>query len=109
MGALPSRPQTMAALPNRPQTMGALPARPQTAGSLPSRNTIRTSAAQTQSAPALRTPPPVRQPGVVPGGVPGVPDGDNYGEERLGPIGITIGVVAACALVWIVAVWMKLI
>jgi serine/threonine protein kinase len=108
MGALPTRPQTMAAIPARPQTMGALPNRPPTAGTLPSRNTIRTSAAQTQSAPALRTP-PVRQAGVIPGGVPGLPDGDNYGDERLGPIGITIGIVAACAMVWILAVWLKLI
>jgi len=29
-------------------------------------------------------------------------------EERLGPLGITFGAVAACALVWLIAVWLRL-
>jgi len=42
--------------------------------------------------------------------VPGHVDGPNdYSspEDRLGPIGITIGAIAACALVWIVALWLQ--
>jgi hypothetical protein len=38
-----------------------------------------------------------------------VPDEVGRGslEERLGPVGIAIGALAACALVWIAAVWFK--
>jgi serine/threonine-protein kinase len=110
MGALPARPQTMAALPNRPQTMASLGNRPPTAGALPSRNTMRAPAGALPTAqPVAQTPVAVPQRREIPGAVPGLPDGDDYNEDRLGPIGITIGAIAACALVWIVAVWLKLL
>src|SRR5262245_29537906 len=29
-------------------------------------------------------------------------------EDRLGPVGVTLGAMAACALVWLIAVWLRL-
>ena len=43
----------------------------------------------------------------IPGAVPGLPEGSAL-EERLGPIGITLGAIAACTLVWVLAVLLKL-
>jgi serine/threonine protein kinase len=79
--------------------------KPASLGSLPSRSSLRgkPAAAAPTPAPAKPAPAPVRE---VPGGVPGLPEGGL--EDRLGPVGITLGAIAACALVWVLAIVFKL-
>ncbi len=99
MGALPTRPQTMAALASRPKTTAALPNRPAAMADVPARPSGRRT--------PVPPPPPPDLPREIPGNVPGLP-GSGSLEDRLGPLGITIGAIAACALVWIAALWLKL-
>jgi serine/threonine protein kinase len=93
--------------PNLSARRGSPPAgspRPQTASSLPSRASLRGS--------PLPAPAPVPEPPSAPAAadeeehyVPGAIEGAEYRtwEERLGPVGITIGTIIACALAWFVA------
>jgi serine/threonine-protein kinase len=78
-----------------------------TAGALPNRQTIKNTPAPTP-VPAAKAPAPEPQPEPeepqeqqVPGAVD--EDEPRSWEERLGPVGITIGALVACALAWFVA------
>jgi serine/threonine protein kinase len=78
---------------------------------LPTRNSIRNAPAA--SPPNLSRPPskpssvPDSKPGTeMPHTIPGIPD--NAWDERLGPVGITLGAIAACTLVWVLAVIFRL-
>jgi serine/threonine-protein kinase len=78
--------------------------RPQTASALPSRASLRGAPApapEPEPAAEAAAGQPQEQEHFVPGGV----DGVEYRswDERLGPIGITLGAIAACALAWFVA------
>lgn len=87
------RPPALDKLPSRGSLRGAPPASPPQ------------PAAPPKAAPRVKAPPaeegPVRE-------VPGLVDVRSTLEDRLGPIGITIGAIAACALVWLLAVLLKL-
>lgn len=81
---------------------------------LPGRDTPRPStaapAASSKPAPApapaaTQAPPKPRE---IPGNVPGLPESGESLEESLGPVGVTFGAIAACALVWLVAAWLRL-
>jgi serine/threonine protein kinase len=100
--------------------------------SLPTRNTIRGANGAAPAAPAAPpvpgpAPKPATKPPSKPGTKPGpaiadhakpnqgreVPGNITAGfsdpdEDQLGPLGITFGAIAACALVWLVAVWLRL-
>jgi serine/threonine protein kinase len=76
--------------------------------SLPGRSTLRGAPAPAAaSAPAPQPAKPPAREREVPGGVPGLPE-SGFLEDRLGPVGITLGAIAACALVWVLAVVFKL-
>jgi serine/threonine-protein kinase len=84
---------------------------PKPTASLPSRSSLcGKPAAASQPAPEPAASPvrerPVRE-REIPGHVPGLPEG-GFLEDRLGPVGITLGAIAACALVWVLAVVFKL-
>jgi serine/threonine protein kinase len=77
-------------------------ARPQSASSLPSRALLR-SASPPAPAPAPPPGPTAEEPEEH--HIPGAVEGPDYltWEERLGPVGITIGAILACVLAWFVA------
>ena len=78
--------------------------------SLPTRSAMRPA--------APHSPPPVAIPVTaseteprereIPGGVPGYQEQFDW-DERLGPVGVTVGAVAACVLVWALAIVLNLL
>jgi len=98
-GSPEPRPASFAAGPSAPT--------PKPTASLPSRSSLRGKPAPAAAPPVPEqaAPPPIRE-REIPGGVPGMPEG-SFLEDRLGPVGITLGAVAACALVWVLAVVFK--
>lgn len=44
----------------------------------------------------------------IPGAVPGFKEQFDW-DERLGPVGVTVGAVAACVLVWALAIVLNLL
>jgi serine/threonine-protein kinase len=79
-------------------------------GALPTRNTLRTApAAPAASAPARVAAVPAspqaepQREREIPGAMREVPERRDW-DERLGPIGVTLGAIAACVLVWVLAV-----
>lgn len=83
--------------------------KPHALGTLPTRNTLR------GMQPPPPPPMPVEEQAVEPAAqvervIPGNTESElpSSLEERLGPIGITISAIAACALVYFAAVWLKL-
>ena len=44
----------------------------------------------------------------IPGAVPGYKEQFDW-DERLGPVGVTVGAVAACVLVWALAIVLNLL
>ena len=40
--------------------------------------------------------------------IPGNVEGEPFADDRLGPLGITAAAMAACGLVYLIAVWLKL-
>jgi hypothetical protein len=90
--------------------MGSLPSRASLRGQPAGAKTQFATPAAPQASPQASAPPEAHQPPVrreIPGGVPGLSEG-GFLEDRLGPIGITLGAIAACALVWALAVVFKL-
>jgi serine/threonine-protein kinase len=83
--------------------------RPPSLNSLPSRSSVRVQPAPAPAAAAsVPAAPEKKEPErEIPGGVPGLPEG-SFLEDRLGPLGITLGAIAACALVWVLAVVFRL-
>ncbi len=101
---------TMQSVPKRPVDVSTPTPRPQAIGSLPTRNSLKGVVAP------LPPPPPPVEPmevldengeRVVPGACQDVPISISW-EERLGPTGVTVAAVAACALVYIVAAFFQL-
>jgi serine/threonine-protein kinase len=87
----------------RSVTSAAAPARAiPTNGGLPSRQTLRgTAAPATPEATPVAEEPRSRE-RVIPGAVDDSAVGRSW-EERLGPLGITIGAIIACGLAWLIA------
>jgi serine/threonine-protein kinase len=107
--SLPAKPNSEARPASAPTGPSTPTPKPPSLGSLPSRSSVcgkALPAVPGQSAPPkpAQTPPRERE-GL--GSVPGLPD-NGLLEDRLGPIGITLGAIAACALVWVLAVVFKL-
>jgi serine/threonine-protein kinase len=89
--------------------------KPQAIGTLPSRTSLRGSPNAAPPAPPAPpapspapSPPVAEQPGEreVPGATASGPA--SSWEEKIGPLGITIGAIIACALVWMLAISLKL-
>ncbi len=87
--------------------------RPAPREKLPTRNTVRGAAA----AVLPPSPPPLPAPKPAPEAfaekessreVPGLVDSRLTLEDRLGPIGVTLGAIAACALVWVLTILLKI-
>ncbi len=83
--------------------------RPPQMGELPNRSAVRGKSNPGLSPAPTAVPLPVAEPidRVVPGAVPDVPEFQTM-EDRLGPVGITLGAIAACALVWVLAIVLRL-
>jgi serine/threonine protein kinase len=101
-GSPDARPASAPVAPSTPTP------KPAALGSLPSRSSMN-GKKPAPAAPAPEKPAQQQQARerVIPGGVPGLPEG-GFLEDRLGPIGITLGAIAACALVWVLAVVFRL-
>jgi serine/threonine protein kinase len=85
---------------------------PRPATSLPNRNTLRTGADK-PSSPALpvavpASPSQAEAPREIPGAMRDVVEKKDW-EEQLGPVGVTVGAIAACILVWVLAVVLNML
>ncbi|MBM4071366.1 MAG: serine/threonine protein kinase [Planctomycetes bacterium] len=88
------RPAALDKLPNRRSMRGAQDAK----SAMPATPKVK----------ATPKPPAQREDDSEAREVPGMVDARLTFEDRLGPVGITIGAIAACALVWVLAVVLKL-
>jgi serine/threonine-protein kinase len=70
-------------------------------GALPTRNTLRTAPVPLPAA-TVPSAPPTEEPREIPGAMRDVPEPLDW-DERLGPVGVTLGAIAACILVWALA------
>src|SRR5207302_1278511 len=81
-------------------------------GALPTRNSLKGSGAPATT-PSKSEPRPERADAVDENGdrvVPGAtanPVEISFWEERLGPVGISVAVVAACIVIYIVGLWLR--
>ncbi len=116
--APPSRPTSPVATPNLSSARSISPStptpKPAAMGSLPTRSSLRVSKAAPPApepevkAPARPEPTPAPAQGrVVPGAAP-EPEAPVAWDERLGPVGIFVSAMVACALVYALAVWLQL-
>ncbi len=93
--------------PKSPVDVSTATPRPQAIGTLPTRNSLKGVVAPPPPPPAPAEVLDENGERVVPGGCKDVPVPISW-EERLGPTGITVAAVAACAVVYIVAAFFHL-
>lgn len=85
--------------------------RPPALDSLPTRGSLRGSQAPAKPVAPAPAPKPAAEPRAdkkTPREVPGLVETRPTLEDRLGPLGVTLGAIAACALVWVLAVLLRI-
>jgi hypothetical protein len=100
-----ARPAASAPSPVKPVGPSTPTPKPAKAGTLPSRQSIRAAAPPPPPLPEPEEAPAERE---IPGAVlEGYEDNTSL-EDRLGPLGVTIGAIAACTIVWLLAAYFRI-